>query len=160
MLQTGSLARIYRDGEALQESVTVPAGRMEIRVLAPGQYVARDECGNEVAFEVSALAEVAVVQDPGGDEGPVPPAGTSRGEEVAVRLTEPPKPAGEAFPEPQSPADVTLEDAGNPDQRTPGQAGASITHEDGTPEPAPAPAKKPAKPRAKARPKAPAKKPK
>lgn len=71
-LQAGSTVRIYRDGtELVGPILTVPTGRdnMEIRNLAPGSYVARDEQGGEEAFTVNPKDEAAIVHVGGALEG-------------------------------------------------------------------------------------------
>jgi hypothetical protein len=71
-LQAGSTVRIYRDGtELVGPILRVPTGRsnMEIRNLAPGSYVARDEQGGEEAFTVNPKDEAAIVHVGGALEG-------------------------------------------------------------------------------------------
>lgn len=76
-LTPGSLARIYRDGTVHEENMLVPErGTMTTRSLPPGEYVARDECGGEIDFVVSALNETTTIWDPRSGRGNPDEAGT------------------------------------------------------------------------------------
>lgn len=73
-LTPGGVVRVYRPGGGFgdcQGVYNVPLEPpFEIRDLAPGEYVARDEDGNEVPFTVLAGEEVATVL--AGPDEPVP----------------------------------------------------------------------------------------
>lgn len=106
-LTPGSTARIYRDTDLVAPAFNVPAkGRIELRNLQPGQYVARDECGEEEAFEVTHATEVVRLGSRGSESGPVAAADSTRQQD---------RPEAPAAPEPihpeaQEPANVALED--------------------------------------------------
>lgn len=151
-LAPGSAARIYRDGGVLVASCVVPgSGRFEVRGLPPGQYVARDECGGEQAFEVHANVETTVVAGAG---GPVAPGasggpGTSSVAEApalhvgpAPVITEPEQvaagkrvtkqvanKASDVETVPRPPARVEPDNEPGDDERVPAQAGSSIVQE-------------------------------
>lgn len=93
-LQAGSHARIYRDGQILEGMVLVPQeSRMSLRHLAPGSYVLRDECDNEVAVRVGVDSEDAVVfvkgGEPGADDGTAEPGSAVLTELTTERDTRP-----------------------------------------------------------------------
>jgi hypothetical protein len=85
--------RFYRDGHYLAGQSHVPNGRFEVRHLAPGQYVARDELGGEQAFVVPANTETAMIL-----KGPDP---MGHDEQIDRRLSAEP---GTSY---QSPTEIT-----------------------------------------------------
>lgn len=104
-LKVGSTARLYRDGiddsAHLLGQVIVPRGRMEVRHLDPGTYLARDEEQNEITFVVTALEEAAVVQGAADPDGTVAGPGSANVDSSPVQLvgdeherSEPTFPAG------------------------------------------------------------------
>lgn len=133
-LEPGSTARIYRDGGVLVgPSLLVPTeGRFEVRHLDPGHYVARDESGNEVAFEVSARDETTVIVGSGTPEGPTGAPGTGRTDAITTLDTGAQKIPNEFAPE-HSPAarrrKLTVEDAVNDERRAPAAPGSVLVDE-------------------------------
>lgn len=119
-LLRGSMARIYRDGGNLECNVLIPAeGAMVLRNLSPGRYLAVDEEGGQVAFEVSAFEEAATVI--GGD---FVGASCEPGSSSVV-----PAPPAEELPEPIYPevaakTPVRMADVGADIDRVPGSPGA------------------------------------
>jgi hypothetical protein len=62
MLHPGATARIYRDAEVLVGQILVPsAGPVELRHLAPGSYVLKDEEGGYAEVAIDPLVETTVV---------------------------------------------------------------------------------------------------
>lgn len=128
-LAAGSACRVYRDGGSLTAQLTVPRdpdAAMLVRSLAPGRYVARDEQGGEVAFEVSAGAEFAVVQGEvgefaGGVYGEVSTPAEKREDEVQADAIVPPLP---------DVAQVDVEIVGDDAARVEGAAGSSAVNDD------------------------------
>ena len=86
-LARGSTARIYRDGEILVGQLLVPQeGRFEVRHLPPGSYLARDETGEEVRFEVSAFEETTVICGSGSPVGPTGAPASGHAQRSDTRL--------------------------------------------------------------------------
>lgn len=87
-LTPGSHARIFRDGGVLEGLIAIPSqGPVELRHLAPGSYVLRDECGMEQAVQVSAKEETTVVPTQAGGkvvQGTAEP-GSSFVSEIPIR---------------------------------------------------------------------------
>lgn len=107
-LTPGSTARIYRAaGDLAAPAFNVPVeGRVELRNLQPGQYRAVDECGGEVAFEVTHATEVVRLGKRGRSTGAAAAADSTR-QEPDREVPAAPEPT---HPRAQDPADVELED--------------------------------------------------
>jgi hypothetical protein len=66
MLVPGATARIYRDGGVLEGSILVPVGRpLELRHLAPGSYVLKDEAGGYAEVAIDPKVETTLVHTRG-----------------------------------------------------------------------------------------------
>lgn len=128
-LAPGGHARIFRDGGVLEGMVEVPAsGPMVLRHLAPGVYVARDEQGNSVAFEVSAHSECVTVQDGKGDRVTGAEPGSSRVDVVEAPSTVPADPT-DVRPSVARAQRLSEAKAARDDVRAPGAPGSADVQE-------------------------------
>lgn len=133
-LTPGSTARIFRDGGVLAGIVGIPSeGRFEVRHLPPGQYVARDECGGERAFEVKSGVEVTVISGRGEPVGPTGAPGSGHTVAQETRQVGAQPIANEFAPEHSraqtARSRLSVEDAESDEDRTPGASGTAIVTE-------------------------------
>ena len=135
-LSPGAQARIYRDGDVLECAVLIPQkGDLEIRHLAPGAYVVKDETGGYEEFKVLPKVETVAVptrysdrQDPEdaeigsaepGSSSTIPPMelrpGQSRHGSTSVRTGPPKLGADVDVPVLGEPGSALIEELPDPD---------------------------------------------
>lgn len=105
MLTPGAHARIYRDGGVLEGMVAVPLkGPLELRHLAPGSYVLKDETGGYEEFAVDPLVETTVVHTAASRRSGKVEGGTGEpGSSFVVPAPKPPEALKPIYPDGEEP---------------------------------------------------------
>jgi len=122
MLTPGAFARIYRDGHVLEGGVNVPmSGPLELRHLAPGSYVLKDELDGFEEIEVHPKDETTVVRVKGSAVKEDLEGGTAEpGSSYVIPAPEPEKQPEMKFPprpkqiKPEAPAEEDIPVKGEP----------------------------------------------